>query len=287
MAWLSLLETRLFIGANGIRLAGDVGGDMGGPLVVLLHGGGQTRHSWRGAMQELIANGYGTLNLDARGHGDSEWAPDGDYRFETLALDLERILESLPSPAALVGASMGGATAMTLVGTRPAPLASALVLVDVVPRMDPQGIARIENFMNANRGGFASLEEVADAVSAYNPHRPRPDDVSGLMKNLRPGPNGRLYWHWDPRVVSLSDGGDQRRGLEQLASAAVNVRVPTLLMRGVQSDVVTDDGVADARRRFADLEVFDVAKAGHMIAGDRNDAFNRGLLDFLKRRLPA
>lgn len=282
-----MLETRQFIGANGIRLVGDVGGNLDGPLVVLLHGGGQTRHSWRGAMQELIANGYGAINLDARGHGDSEWAPDGDYRFETLALDLERILESLPSPAALVGASMGGATAMTLVGTSIAPLASALVLVDVVPRMDPQGIARIENFMNANRGGFASLEEAADAVSAYNPHRPRPDDLSGLMKNLRPDPNGRLYWHWDPRVMSRPDNGDQRRGLEQLASVAANVRIPTLLMRGVQSDVVTDDGVADARRRIADLEVLDVAKAGHMIAGDKNDKFNRGLLDFLKRRLPA
>jgi pimeloyl-ACP methyl ester carboxylesterase len=237
-------------------------------------------------MQELTANGYRAISLDARGHGDSDWAPDGDYSLEALALDLECILQSLPSRAALVGASMGGASAMTLVGTRPAVLATALVLVDIVPRMDPLGIAKIENFMSANLGGFASLEEVADAVSAYNPHRSRPNDLSGLMKNLRRGPNSRLYWHWDPRVITGADRGAQRRSLEQLAAAAENVRIPTLLMRGMRSDVVTEEGVADAKRRIADLEVFDVAKAGHMIAGDKNDAFNEGLLDFLKRRLP-
>jgi pimeloyl-ACP methyl ester carboxylesterase len=237
-------------------------------------------------MEQLISNGYRAISLDARGHGDSEWAPDGDYSFETLALDLECILESLPSRPVLVGASMGGGTALTLVGTRTAPLASALVLVDIVPRMDPRGIAKIENFMNANSDGFASLEEVADAVSAYNPHRTRPSDLSGLMKNLRHRQNGRLYWHWDPRVITGPDDGVQRRSLEQLELAAANVHIPTLLMRGLKSDVVTDDGVADAKRRIIDLEVFDVSLAGHMIAGDKNDAFNLGLLDFLKRRVP-
>jgi len=286
MARLTMLETRQFFGANGIRLTGDIGGPVSGPLVVLLHGGGQTRHSWRGAVQELIANGYRAVNLDARGHGDSEWAPDSDYSFGTLALDLENILESFPSRPALVGASMGGATALALVGTRGPRLASALVLVDIVPRMDPQGIAKIENFMSANMNGFASLEEVADAVSDYNPHRLRPKDISGLMRNLRRHSNGRLYWHWDPKFISGLGADEQRRGLEQLTSAADNVRIPTLLMRGLNSDVVTDDGVADVKRRIADLEVFDVVAAGHMIAGDKNDAFNQGLLDFLKRRLP-
>lgn len=281
-----MLETRQFTGASGIKLVGDVAVSGSGPLVVLLHGGGQTRHSWRGAMEQLIANGYRAISLDARGHGDSAWAPDGDYSFETLALDLECILESLPSRPVLVGASMGGGTALTLLGTRTVPLASALVLVDFVPRMDPRGIAKIENFMNANSDGFASLEEVADAISAYNPHRTRPSDLSGLMKNLRHRPNGRLYWHWDPRFITGINDGVPRRGLEQLEFAAANVHIPTLLMRGMKSDVVTDDGVADAKRRINDLEVFDVTLAGHMIAGDKNDAFNLGLLDFLKRRVP-
>jgi len=281
-----MLETQQFTGVNGLRLVGDVGGRQDGSLVVLLHGGGQTRHSWRGTMHELIANGYRAINLDARGHGDSEWAADGDYSFKVLALDLERILESLPSRPVLVGASMGGATALTLVGTRPIPPASALVLVDIVPCMDPQGIVKIQNFMNANLEGFATLEEVADAISAYNPHRPRPDNLSGLMKNLRRDPNGRLYWHWDPRVIAGSHDGAARRDLQELASAAANVHIPTLLMRGMQSNVVTDDGVADAKRRITGLEVFDVAHAGHMIAGDKNDAFNQGLLDFLRRCVP-
>jgi pimeloyl-ACP methyl ester carboxylesterase len=280
-----MLETIHFTGAGGIRLVGDVGGDVGAPLVLLLHGGGQTRHSWRGAMHALIANGYRAISLDARGHGDSEWAADGDYRFATLASDLECVLASLPSAPALVGASMGGGTALTLVGKHTAQVARALVLVDIVPRMDPLGIAKIQDFMSANSNGFASLEEAADAVSTYNPHRPRPNDLSGLMKNLRHRPDGRLYWHWDPRVIADPDGSIQRRDLDQLAAAAANVRIPTLLLRGMHSDVVTDAGVADARRSITDLEVINVAEAGHMIAGDKNDAFNEGLMAFLRRHL--
>jgi pimeloyl-ACP methyl ester carboxylesterase len=280
-----MFETMQFTGAGGIQLVGDVGGDASAPLVLLLHGGGQTRHSWRGAMHALIANGYRAISLDARGHGDSGWAPDGDYRFATLASDLECVLASLPSRPALVGASMGGGTALTLVGTHSAQLARALVLVDIVPRMDPRGIAKIQRFMSANSNGFASLEAAADAVSAYNPHRPRPNDLSGLMKNLRRRPDGRLYWHWDPRVIANPAGGVQRRDLDQLAAAAANVRIPTLLLRGMHSDVVTDVAVADARRSITGLEVINVAEAGHMIAGDKNDAFNDGLLTFLRRHV--
>jgi alpha-beta hydrolase superfamily lysophospholipase len=81
-------HTKHFIGANNIKLIGDVGGDAASPCVVLLHGGGQTRHSWRDAMQNLINRGFHVINMDARGHGDSQWAPDGDYSLDTLARDL-------------------------------------------------------------------------------------------------------------------------------------------------------------------------------------------------------
>jgi pimeloyl-ACP methyl ester carboxylesterase len=282
------VEYRLqhFIGAKGVELVADVGGKPSAPSVLLLHGGGQTRHSWGGAMRHLVAGGYHVLNLDARGHGDSQWSPDGDYTLETLAKDLELIISTLTSRPALVGASMGGAAALTLVGTDEKMIAAALILVDIVPRMDSNGASKVRDFMKSHIEGFATLENAADAVSAYNPTRPRPKDISGLMTNLRRHANGRLYWHWDPRLITGSNGVEPPLPTQQLAHAANHVRIPTLLVRGLKSEIVTEAGVADIKSRIPQIELFDVVGAGHMVAGDKNDAFNQGVFEFLHRHLP-
>lgn len=267
---------------GGIEVVADVGGDPAAPAVILLHGGGQTRHSWHGAMRELLHRGYHVLNLDARGHGDSGWPDDADYSLEALAADLRAVIATLRTPPALVGASMGGVTALYAAGNSEA-LASALVLVDIVPRVDPHGAAKIVAFMRAQPDGFASLEEAAAAIAAYNPHRPRPKSLDGLMKNLRRRADGRLHWHWDPRFINNPRRMEPPQSAELLLAAASRVRVPTLLVRGMHSDIVSADGVAEFRRHLPTLEVFDVPGAGHMVAGDRNDAFNEGVLGFLRR----
>jgi pimeloyl-ACP methyl ester carboxylesterase len=286
MAGKPEFQVRHYTGDKGVQLVANIGGDRGAPAVILMHGGGQTRHSWGGAMRELVRRGYHVINLDARGHGESAWAPDGDYTFSTQARDLEQVLATLSTKAALVGASMGGATGLILVGARAHPGACALVLVDIVPRMDPQGSAKIRAFMASNPNGFATIEEAAEAVRAYNPHRPPPKSHSGLMKNLRLRADGRLYWHWDPRMMKGPDGVEPPLPVEQLMRAADHVHVPTLLVRGLKSDIVTDEGVADLRKRIPHAEVFDVPGAGHMVAGDRNDAFNQGVFEFLHRHMP-
>jgi pimeloyl-ACP methyl ester carboxylesterase len=273
----------MFRGATGLQLAADVGGDPSGPPVILLHGGGQTRHSWGTAFRALVAEGFHVINLDARGHGDSEWAPDGDYSLPALAADLRAVVDTLKAPPALVGASMGGATALHLVGHTPEPIARALVLVDIVPRLEQEGSRKIRDFMRAHRNGFADLQEASDAVAAYNPHRPRPKDPSGLMKNLRLRDDGRLYWHWDPKFVERPVTAEPPQFTEPLVAACAGVHIPTLLVRGLQSDIVSDAGVQDLKGRIAQLEVFDVVGAGHMVAGDRNDAFNDAIVEFLRR----
>jgi pimeloyl-ACP methyl ester carboxylesterase len=282
----SKFRVQSYIGAKGVRLVADVGGDASAPSILLLHGGGQTRHSWGDAMRTLVARGYHVVNLDARGHGDSEWAPDGDYTLGTLAEDIACVIRTLSSKPALVGASMGGATALYLVGILDNLIASALVLVDIVPLIDAGGASRIAEFMNAHPNGFASLSEALDAVVAYNPHRSRHRSSSGLMKNLRKRADGRLYWHWDPRIMITRDDIEPPRQFSQLTVAAERVRIPTLLVRGLRSDLVTDEGVADLKSRIPDIEVFEVAGAGHMVAGDKNDAFNEGIFSFLRRKLP-
>lgn len=279
-------ESRRYSGDGDVELAADVGGDPSAPTVILMHGGGQTRHSWGGAMRDLVRRGYHVINLDARGHGESSWAPDGDYSFGTQARDIERIIATLRSKPALVGASMGGGTSLILTGVHAPAAAAALVLVDIVPHMDAAGSAKIRRFMASHPQGFATIEEAAEAVRAYNPHRPPPKDHSGLMRNLRRHADGRLHWHWDPRLITGPDGVEPPLPVEELATAAEHVRIPTLLVRGLKSDIVTDEGVADLRRRIPQVEVCDVAGAGHMVAGDRNDAFNAGIFEFLNHHMP-
>lgn len=264
-----------------VRLAADAFGDPSHPPVVLLHGGGQTRHAWGGTAAALAASGRHALAVDLRGHGDSDWDRDADYSLDAFARDLAALARQLPAKPAVVGASLGGLATLIAQGEHPEPPASAIVLVDIAPRVDPVGVGRIIDFMTAHQDGFASLQDAAEAVAAYVPHRPRPRDLSGLKKNLRLGPDGRYRWHWDPRFVDGKRRPDAVRDPERLERAARAIRVPTLLVRGRQSDVVREDGA----RAFLDLvphaRWVDVSGAGHMVAGDRNDPFTEAVVRFL------
>lgn len=277
---------RTFPGANGLTLAADVMGPEDAPTVILLHGGGQTRHSWAGAMHKLARRGYHVVNYDARGHGESQWSPVGDYSAEALASDLRAVLATVNRPVALVGASMGGMTSFYAIGSSDQPIADVLVMVDIVLRPAPVGVAKIHKFMRANPNGFASLEEAADAVAAYNPDRPRPKDPSGLLKNLRLREDGRLYWHWDPRFLDIRPSAEPPELGNQLVDLSHKVTVPTLLVRGGNSDIVDDQAVAEMCERVPQTEVYDVPGAGHMVAGDKNDPFIGGVIAFLERHMP-
>ena len=282
-------ETRQFQGANGVEITADVHGDPANPAVVFLHGGGQTRHAWGDAAERFAAEGYYTVTMDLRGHGDSGWAPEGIYEMTGFIGDLRAVLRQLPNAAsadaklpALVGASLGGVTSLLAVGTAEKPIARALVLVDIVPKINPEGAQKIHGFMSANPNGFASVEEAADAVSAYMPHRPRPKDVSGLMKNLRLR-NGRYYWHWDPKFVFRERDINPLQARDNLDAAARNVQIPTLLVKGSLSEIVDEQGVEEFRQVLPNAEVVDVKGAGHMVAGDKNNAFDNAVLEFLRR----
>ena len=279
------MQLRHYTGFGGIKLAAAVGGEASAQPVILLHGGGQTRHAWERAARELVAEGYFVICPDARGHGDSAWAEDGNYRLDAFAADLRAIMATLEKRPALIGASLGGGTSLLVVGTGSVPAASALVLVDIVPRPDPAGVGNIVRFMGSNPEGFANLDEAAEAVTAYNPHRPRTTDHSGLMKNLRLRADGRLYWHWDPKFLAPEFRLDPEEYQAQLEAATLGVRVPTLLVRGAMSDIVSEEAAAALQRAIPGCELVDGAGAGHMVAGDKNDVFNAAVSGFLKRHL--
>jgi pimeloyl-ACP methyl ester carboxylesterase len=175
---------------------------------------------------------------------------------------------------------MGGISALIAASEAPARV-RGLVLVDIVPGFAADGVERIRAFMTANPDGFASLDEAAAAVNAYNPHR-RNRNPEGLMRNLRAGPDGRLRWHWDPKVIGTPPTAETSAMLaDRLAS--LPPRLPVLLIAGASSDVVDARAMDMFRAQAPHADVVSVAKAGHMVAGDRNDAFGDAISAFLAK----
>lgn len=274
---------------RNLRLVGDLWHPTIPPVghVLLLHGGGQTRHSWAATGERLATAGWSALAIDARGHGESDWATEpAGYRFDPLIADLEAVTTWIGEPPVVLGASMGGLTAMLAEGRKHG-LLRALVLVDVTPTLATEGVTKITDFMRAGLGGFDTLDAVADAVAAYNPHRPRPRNLDGLRKNLRQGSDGRWYWHWDPHFMPDATG-DHERGIsyDERRALAARIRIPTLLVRGRHSDVVTTEAAAELLTLIPGSRLADARDAGHMVAGDDNDVFTTEVERFLAELPP-
>ncbi|MEU4341745.1 alpha/beta hydrolase [Nocardia sp. NPDC023852] len=266
-------------GWGGIELAADQFGPVDGPLVVFLHGGGQTRHSWKQTGARLGASGMRVVTLDARGHGDSQWAPDRDYRRDTMVHDLLLVLEQLGAPAVVVGASMGGVTGLLATAVPGGESITALVLVDIVTRPEPEGVARVIDFLGKHRDGFDTLDQAADAVAEYMPHRPRPKNTDGLLRNLRER-DGRWYWHWDPGMLG-DRVADATAATEQMEGAARMLTIPVLLVRGMRSDVVSAEGAEAFQRLVPHAQLVEIGGAAHTAAGDDNDSFTDAVAKFV------
>jgi len=285
--------TASFTGSSGNTLTADVFGE-NGPPVILLHGGGQTRHAWRSTANQLAKRGWTAYAIDQRGHGDSEWVKDGTYSFQEFANDVKAVATELTrrtgnKPVA-IGASLGGISAMLAEGETLRDsgehLLASLVLVDITPRVDYEGVAKVQGFMRAHaRDGFATIEDAADAVAEYLPHRPRPKNTEGLKKNLRLSPDGRWRWHWDPRFMDgrKSFDPDRERMERSMLDAASNIKVPALLVRGGSSELVQEAHAREFLELVPHAEYVDVADARHMVAGDANDNFSTAVLEFLSR----
>lgn len=249
--------------------------------ILMLHGGGQNRFSWKNTGQILSEQGFHVVALDSRGHGDSDYAPGADYALETLCGDVVRVIEAIGRPVVLIGASMGGLTGILVADQAGPEKVRQLLLVDVVPRYDKTGSARIRDFMFSHMSGFDSLDDAADAVAEYLPHRSRPRNPEGLKKNLRQR-NGRWHWHWDPKLMTKPEDDPELR-VEKIERAAMDLTIPILLIRGKLSDVVSVDGVNDFLEKVPTAEFVELADAGHTAAGDDNDAFTDAVVQFVTR----
>jgi pimeloyl-ACP methyl ester carboxylesterase len=271
-----------FEGFGGLRLVGDVRGRPSDWPVLFMHGGGQTRHAWGRTAETIASQGWRSIALDLRGHGESDWAPNGDYSFTAFCADCVAVVDQLGKPPVLIGASLGGMAAILAEGTSDRSVSSGLVLVDIAPKTNAEGIDRIREFMNSGVDGFDSLEEAAAKIAAYTPHRKRAANAEGLMKVLRQR-DGRWFWQWDPKLQRSGRSEVVMDAFYGLLDVAMeNIDVPTMLVRGELSDVVTQESVEDHLSRIPNATVVNVVGAAHMIAGDQNDAFTDAVVTFLR-----
>jgi pimeloyl-ACP methyl ester carboxylesterase len=272
-----------FAGFEGLHLAADVWGDDDAWPVLLMHGGGQTRHAWGKTAAVLAEHGWRAVSMDLRGHGDSEWALNGDYSFTAYAADTIAVADQLGRPPVIVGASLGGVAAISAEGGSDRVVSSGLVIVDITHKSNPEGLQRIHDFMKSGLGGFATLDDAAEAIASYTPNRTKRVNPAGLMKVLRQRPDGRWYWHWDPKFIDRGRREVPGQNFQGLFEAALhNISVPTLLVRGLLSDVVTEEGTQAFLAAIPGAKLVDVGDAAHMVAGDQNDAFSNAVVDFLE-----
>jgi pimeloyl-ACP methyl ester carboxylesterase len=264
---------------DGIGLAIGTFGAPGRPGIVFAHGFGQTRRAWSATAAALADRGHHCVTFDARGHGDSDWRAEAPYSWEQMLEDLIAVAQMMPHEPVLVGASMGGLLGLAAEGAH-APLFRALVLVDVTPRWEPRGVDRILNFMRAHPEGFDSLEDASRAIAAYLPHRREPRRPERLQGLLCDHGDGRLRWHWDPRLLD-EVARDSAAHQPLLLEAARRIRIPTLLVSGGASDIVSRATIEEFLALVPHARHVSVPSATHMIVGDDNAAFTRHVVQFL------
>lgn len=266
---------------DGIRLSLRYLGDDRAPCILLAHGFGQTQYAWAETARRLAANGWQAVSYDARGHGESDRAPSGEYDFEHFLEDFRRVCASLPDKPVVIGASMGGLTALLANSEPPRVDLRALVLVDIAPRWDERGVEAMLDFMRQHPDGFASVEQARDAIRCFLPHRRHAGSLEGLKRNLREGPDGRLRWHWDPAMLELAEisGNLQSR----LKTAARRLKKPALLVSGGKSEMISGEHVSEFLKLAQHAEHVQVRDAGHMVAGDVNEHFMHAVAPFLHK----
>ena len=265
--------------ANGLLFHYLDWGNQGADTILFLHGALQQGHSWDFVSLSLCSD-YHVIALDARGHGDTEWAPDGDYSLEAHQQDLEGLVDALGLHRfILVGHSMGGRNAYVFASRHPDSL-KALAVVDTGPDMGRAGESRVRAFRELP-DELDSYEEFADRVQSYT-GRPREQVLGALKYSIRKRSDGKWTWKYDKalRAPGFRPGSWNSDRLWECVS---QVRCPTLLVRGGDSDFFLPEVMDRMLQLIPGSTGAVVPGAGHLVAGDRPAAFVVALRTLLDR----
>ena len=261
---------------NGLRFHFLDWGREGLPPLLLLHGGAQTAHSWDEVAPDL-ARDHHVLALDQRGHGDTEWAPDGRYRRDDFVADVGAFLDDRGWPAATIMAlSLGGLNAIAFGATHPERI-RGLVVVDVTPTISQAGGKAIAAQLALR--DFPSFEEAVARAQAFNPLRSAENIRERLRHALRELPDGRWSYKFDPGI----GGGGLETDFERLWEQVRALRCPTLLVRGAQSAILSREAAARFVHEVPGSTVIEVPGAGHSVMGDNPQGFVAAVRPFLAR----
>jgi esterase len=258
-------------------------GDPSAPIMLFLHGGGQTAHTWD-ALCHTLSVDYRCLALDQRGHGDSEWSPVMAYSRADHVADLEEFLTAVGADDKflLVGMSMGGLNSLTYASRHSEDLAG-LVVVDVGPRLRSAGTARIRDFM-VDREGFATIEEAVEYAIGFNHRRDRALLRRSLLQNLRQTADGGWTWKYDRRHLGrLGAAPDDRPRVDsELVSDLSRISCPVLVVRGGESDVFWDEDALEVATSVQNGRWVKVEGAGHTVQGDNPTALIKEINTFTR-----
>lgn len=263
---------------DGLALIGEAFGDPAAAPILFFHGGGQSRSAWRRAASLVGDAGFYGVTFDLRGHGDSEWAADGDYLLDAFGRDVEALLTQFTRPVTLVGASRGGQASL-VGGSRHPDRVRLIMLADVAPLMRDDGVNGIRAFFAEGEAGFATLDQAADSLARHL-GQPQTADAARLTRSMRQDAAGLWHWRWDPATGHPEFLHPPSEG-EAILAAASRLTSPVVLVRAELSHLLTDEGVARFRALTPQLQVVTAKGVGHMFTADRNDGFAADLLDWL------
>lgn len=265
--------------ANGLGFHYVEWGSAAAPPLLCLHGITQTAHSWDEVADDLSSD-YRVICLDQRGHGDSDWAPNGEYNRRAMAADIDAITDALGlSQFLLCGMSMGGINSITFTAQHPNKV-RALVIVDVSPEIKSEGVQNIRTFIQAS-DELESFEAFVERAHQFNPRRSLENIRSRLSHNLKQLPNGNWTWKYD-KALRSSERGFQSSGLLDLWDDVAKIRAPTLIVKGAESDILSGDSAAKMQAAIPGSKLAEIPGAGHSVMGDNPVAFVAAVREFLR-----
>ena len=248
------------------------------PDLLLLHGYTGHARSWD-AFAEAMSDRYRVLAIDQRGHGETEWAPPDKYGTSEMVTDVGAFVAAMGlDQYVLLGLSMGGIVSIGYAGQRPAQLAR-LVIVDIAPEIAPSGLQKIQSNV-ARSDVFESREAAFERARSDNPVPPEGHHRSRVYQSLMRTADGQWTFRYDPALRDPSNPRE-RTSPEDGWRFVANINVPTLLVRGENSDILDDQVASRMIETLADGQLKEIAGSGHPVPLDKPDEFCAAVRGFL------